>query len=102
MSDHPTDLAQGDLDSIKKLRDGSWSGGYIGPVFTTATYLTVLQLENGNLPIYQRLEYEVVTPRPEPAAVLRFSGESVPITAVPSVFSAFGRVWCARVNAPQV
>jgi hypothetical protein len=35
-------------------RDGSWSGGYIGPVFTTATYLTILQLENGNLPIYQR------------------------------------------------
>jgi len=35
-------------------RDGSWSGGYIGPTFTTATYLTILQLENGNLPIYQR------------------------------------------------
>jgi hypothetical protein len=35
-------------------RDGSWSGGYIGPVFTTATYLTILQLENGTLPIYQR------------------------------------------------
>src|SRR5207248_1842583 len=35
-------------------RDGSWSGGYIGPVFTTAVYLTILQLENGNLPIYQR------------------------------------------------
>jgi hypothetical protein len=35
-------------------RDGSWSGGYIGPVFTTATYLTILQLDNGNLPIYQR------------------------------------------------
>ena len=35
-------------------RDGSWSGGYIGPAFTTTTYLTILQLENGNLPIYQR------------------------------------------------
>lgn len=35
-------------------RDGSWSGGYIGQVFTTATYLTILQLENGTLPIYQR------------------------------------------------
>src|SRR5947209_166759 len=35
-------------------RDGSWSGGYIGPVFTTATYLTILQLDNATLPIYQR------------------------------------------------
>jgi hypothetical protein len=34
--------------------DGSWSGGYIGPVFTTATHLTILQLDNGTLPIYQR------------------------------------------------
>jgi len=46
--------------------------------------------------------FDAATLRPEPAAVLRFSGESVPITAVPSVFSAFGRVWCARANAPQV
>ena len=34
--------------------DGSWSGGYIGPVFTTATHLTIMQLENGTLPIYQK------------------------------------------------
>jgi hypothetical protein len=34
--------------------DGSWSGGYIGPVFTTAVHLTILQLEKGTLPIYQR------------------------------------------------
>ena len=34
--------------------DGSWSGGYIGPVFSTATHLTILQLENGTLPIYQK------------------------------------------------
>ncbi len=34
--------------------DGSWSGGYIGPVFSTTTHLTILQLENGTLPIYQR------------------------------------------------
>jgi hypothetical protein len=34
--------------------DGSWSGGYIGPMFSTATHLTLLQLENGTLPIYQR------------------------------------------------
>ena len=37
-------------------RDGSWSGGYIGPTFTTATYLTILQLENGNLPLERALE----------------------------------------------
>jgi hypothetical protein len=35
-------------------RDGSWSGGYIRPPLTTAMYLTILQLENGTLPIYQR------------------------------------------------
>ena len=34
--------------------DGSWTGGYIGPVFATAINLTILQLENGTLPIYQR------------------------------------------------
>jgi len=34
--------------------DGSWSQGYIGPVYTTAINLTILQLEGGALPIYQR------------------------------------------------
>lgn len=34
--------------------DGSWTQGYIGAVFTTAINLTILQLENGALPIYQR------------------------------------------------
>lgn len=34
--------------------DGSWSQGYIGPVYTTAINLTILQLENATLPIYQR------------------------------------------------
>ncbi len=34
--------------------DGSWSQGYIGPVYTTAINLTILQLENAYLPIYQR------------------------------------------------
>ena len=29
-------------------------GGYIGPVFATSINLTILQLENGTLPIYQR------------------------------------------------
>jgi hypothetical protein len=34
--------------------DGSWSQGYIGTVYTTSINLTILQLENGTLPIYQR------------------------------------------------
>lgn len=34
--------------------NGSWQQGYIGPIYTTATNLTILQLENANLPIYQR------------------------------------------------
>jgi squalene cyclase len=34
--------------------DGSWNGGYVGPVFATAVYLTVLQLDNAALPIYQK------------------------------------------------
>jgi hypothetical protein len=31
-----------------------WDQGYIGDVYTTAINLTILQLENGALPIYQR------------------------------------------------
>ena len=31
-----------------------WPQGYIGPVYTTATNLTILQLDVGMLPIYQR------------------------------------------------
>jgi hypothetical protein len=34
--------------------EGYWTGGYIGPIFTTAVYLTILQLDNGTLPIYQK------------------------------------------------
>jgi hypothetical protein len=34
--------------------DGSWNQGYIGQVYTTAINLTILQLENAALPIYQR------------------------------------------------
>jgi len=33
--------------------DGSWNQGYIGPVYTTAINLTILQLDGGALPIYQ-------------------------------------------------
>jgi hypothetical protein len=38
----------------KQNKDGSWTGTPIGPVYTTSCYLTILQLENGVLPIYQR------------------------------------------------
>jgi hypothetical protein len=34
--------------------EGCWNQGYVGPVFTTAVNLTILQLENAFLPIYQR------------------------------------------------
>ncbi len=34
--------------------DGSWNSGYIGPIFATSVYLTILQLDKGTLPIYQR------------------------------------------------
>jgi hypothetical protein len=41
------------LDNQDKT-SGGWSQGYIGPVFTTSVNLTVLQLEKGILPFYQR------------------------------------------------
>jgi hypothetical protein len=34
--------------------DGSWNGGYIGAIFATTAYLTIMQLDNSTLPIYQR------------------------------------------------
>jgi hypothetical protein len=34
--------------------DGSWSSSYIGSVYSASCYLTVLQLDKGTLPIYQR------------------------------------------------
>ena len=38
--------------------DGSWTGGggfgSVGPVYTTSIYLTIMQLDKGTLPIYQR------------------------------------------------
>lgn len=42
----------------KQLGDGSWPQGSgfssVGPVYSTAIFLTILQLDKGNLPIYQR------------------------------------------------
>ncbi|MBL8796195.1 MAG: terpene cyclase/mutase family protein [Planctomycetia bacterium] len=42
------------LKNTQNKNDGSWSGGYIGPIFSTSVYLTILQLDNSTLPIYQR------------------------------------------------
>ena len=40
---------------IKEISpEGCWTQGYVGPVFTTAVNLTILQMENAYLPIYQR------------------------------------------------
>ncbi|MBY0461195.1 MAG: terpene cyclase/mutase family protein [Gemmataceae bacterium] len=41
------------LDSQDK-NNGSWNGGYIGPVYITSINLCLLQLEKGILPIYQK------------------------------------------------
>jgi hypothetical protein len=35
-------------------QEGAWDQGYVGTVYTTAINLTILQLEHGALPIYQR------------------------------------------------
>ena len=34
--------------------NGAWQEGHIGPVYTTAINATILQLDRGYLPIYQR------------------------------------------------
>lgn len=34
--------------------EGYWTGSHVGPVFATSVYLTILQLDNNCLPIYQR------------------------------------------------
>lgn len=34
--------------------DGKWDGGHAGPLFITSVNLTILQLENAALPLYQR------------------------------------------------
>ena len=38
----------------KQSGNGSWREGYIGPIYTTAINATILQLDNGYLPIYER------------------------------------------------
>lgn len=41
------------LNSQNKV-DGSWSGAKVGPIFCTACYLSVLQMDKAVLPLYQR------------------------------------------------
>lgn len=43
-----------DYLASKQSTDGGWGQGHIGNTFTTACYLTILQLDTGTLPIYQR------------------------------------------------
>jgi len=43
-----------DYLASRQSNDGSWNLGHIGPVFTTACHLTILQLDKNTLPIYQR------------------------------------------------
>jgi hypothetical protein len=43
-----------DYITSRQAADGSWTAGHIGPVFTTSCYLTILQLDNGTLPIYMK------------------------------------------------
>ncbi|MAG92593.1 MAG: hypothetical protein CMJ48_02405 [Planctomycetaceae bacterium] len=38
----------------KQSSSGAWNEGSVGPIYTTAINATVLQLDNGFLPIYQR------------------------------------------------
>lgn len=38
----------------RQNQDGSWSQGYIGPVYTTSLHLLIMQLDKGHLPIFQR------------------------------------------------
>jgi hypothetical protein len=38
----------------QQTADGSWNEQQIGPIYITAINLTILQLERGFLPIYQR------------------------------------------------
>lgn len=47
------------FDTLKRTQngDGSWTqrGGFsVGPVYSTALYATIMQLDRGTLPIYQR------------------------------------------------
>jgi hypothetical protein len=38
----------------KQSASGAWKEGHVGPIYTTAINVTILQIDNGFLPIYQR------------------------------------------------
>ena len=38
----------------KQSANGAWKDGHVGEVYNTAMNATILQLDNGYLPIYQR------------------------------------------------
>jgi hypothetical protein len=38
----------------KQSADGSWNSGAVGPVYSTALHLIIMQLDKAHLPIYQR------------------------------------------------
>ena len=38
----------------KQSANGSWSESHVGPVYVTAINATILQIDRGFLPIYQR------------------------------------------------
>lgn len=44
------------LDGLvaRQSPEGSWTSGYIGTVYSTACFLTILQLDKAALPLYQR------------------------------------------------
>jgi hypothetical protein len=44
------------FDQLVRMQkeDGSWQGSTVGPVYSTAVHLSILQLDNAVLPIYQR------------------------------------------------
>jgi hypothetical protein len=43
-----------DYLATKQSTDGSWNSGAVGPVYSTALHLIIMQLDKGHLPIYQR------------------------------------------------
>jgi hypothetical protein len=51
-----TKYRKGTFDSLVRAQqaDGSWPGQHAGPVFSTAVFLSIMQLDNAVLPIYQR------------------------------------------------
>lgn len=43
-----------DYLATKQSPDGSWNSGAVGPVYSTALHLIIMQLDKAHLPIYQR------------------------------------------------